>query len=122
MKKLLLLYFLFACNTAFSQKTKNTSGKAYIQPEKYLSFNSLGLLEPQIAIGFGAGTRLSARSEFFTELAYLGRNPMYKYDELTFYHGVRLLAQYRYHFLQQWRPLINLGRITEYQRERRYKN
>jgi hypothetical protein len=122
MKKLLLLYFLLEFNTVFSQKKVNTSdGNEYTQTGKYLSFNPLGLLEPQIAVGFGAGTRTSERSEFFTEIAYLGRNPIYKYDELNYYHGVRFLAQYRYHFLQQWRPLINLGRITEYQRERRRK-
>jgi hypothetical protein len=123
MRNLLLIYFLTLCNTTFSQKIENTSGSnRYIKTGKYLSFNPLGLLEPQIAIGFGAGTRISKRSEFFSEIAYLGRNPIYKYDELVFYHGIRFLAQYRYHFLQQWRPLINLGSITVHQRERRRKS
>ncbi len=123
MQKLLPLYFLLISSTAFCQKeSKAFSSNGYIRFGKYLSFSPLGLIEPQIAVGFGAGNRISNRSEFFSEIAYLGRNPLYKYDELIFYHGARLLAQYRYHFLQQWRPLINLGFITKYQRERRRKN
>lgn len=123
MKRILLLYFFLASNAALSQKIKSTILNNGFKPTgKYLCFNPLGLLEPQITIGFGAGTRITPRSEFFTEVAYLGRNPVYKYDELKFYHGVRLLMQYRYHFLQQWRPIINLGRFTEYQRERRRRN
>ncbi|WP_462253610.1 hypothetical protein [Ferruginibacter sp.] len=123
MKIFLVLLFCIIWSNSFSQERQsNFNSRMYTSPAKYISFNPLGLLEPQTAICMGVGTRFSERSEFFTEIAYLGRNRVYKYHELVFYHGFRFLAQYRYHFLQQWRPIINLGRITEYQRKRRQKN
>lgn len=124
MKKGFLFFsFLVSGIIAFAQKAGSiTNTDQYIQLGKYLSFNPLGLLEPQIAAGLGGGIRMSDRSEFFTELSYVAKHPAYQYDNLNFYHGIRLLAQYRYHFLQQWRPLINFGAITKFQRERRRRN
>ena len=108
--------FINLSGTAQAKKSQKISNDA-ILIGKYLCFNPFGLLESQMAIGAGAGSRFSERSEVFAELSYLGNHPFYKYTTLNFYHGARLLAQYRYHFLQRWKPLINLGRFTKAQRE-----
>jgi hypothetical protein len=79
----------------------------FTRTEKYFSFNPFGLIEPQVAIGIGYGNRFSERSEYFTELSYVGNNYIYG-DLLSSLNGARLLLQYRYHLLQQWKPLFNL--------------
>lgn len=70
---------------------------------KYYSFSPLALAEPYMAIGLGFGNRFTERSEYFTELAYLNKSPFYDVPVQSLY-GMRLILQYRYHFLQQWKP------------------
>ena len=112
---LLLVLFFFKAN---AQQTKRKSTRQHFTAtEKYFSFNPLALAEPKIAIGAGFGNRFSERSEYFTELSYIAKHPFYDMQEKSL-HGFRFLAQYRYHFLQRWRPLINLGNFTRASRER----
>jgi hypothetical protein len=93
----------------------------YSGNEKYFSFNPLALAELQIAISAGFGNRFTERSEYFTELSYIAKHPLYDMPEKRL-HGFRFLAQYRYHFLQRWRPLINLGNFTKRNKERNARN
>ncbi|WP_462219500.1 hypothetical protein [Ferruginibacter sp.] len=118
MKKyfLLLLVLSFFKLNAQQIKGKSTQQR-FTATEKYFSFNPLALAELQVAIGAGFGNRFSERSEYFTELSYIAKHPFYDMPEKSL-HGFRFLAQYRYHFLQRWRPLINLGNFTKASRER----
>jgi hypothetical protein len=100
------LLFL-ACLQSTAQSTGKTSTAfSHTGSEKYFSFNPFGLLEGEMAIGAGFGNRFSERSEYFSELSYLGQNPLYE-EGLASLHGFRLIVQYRYYFLQQWRPVFN---------------
>jgi hypothetical protein len=109
MKKYILLLLAFFCFKINAQQIKSkSSNRRFTAKERYFTFNPLALAEPQIAIGAGFGNRFSERSEYFTELSYIAKHPFYDMQEKSL-HGFRFLAQYRYHFLQQWRPLINLG-------------
>ena len=112
---LLLVLYFFKLN-AQQIKGKSTQQR-FTATEKYFSFNPLALAELQVAIGAGFGNRFSERSEYFTELSYIAKHPFYDMPEKSL-HGFRFLAQYRYHFLQRWRPLINLGNFTKASRER----
>ncbi len=118
MKKCILFILSFGCLNINAQIIK---GKLiehrFTESEKYFSFNPLAFAEPQIAIGAGFGNRFSERSEYFTELSYIAKHPFYDMQEKSL-HGFRFLAQYRYHFLQQWRPLINLGDFSKRNKER----
>jgi hypothetical protein len=120
MKILLLILFVLLHGILPAQFKKNVShgqtGKKYKAIEQYFSFNPFALAEPQLAVGIGFGNRFTERSEYFTELSYVGKQPFYDGLEVNYLHGIRFLAQYRYHFLQQWRPLIDLGKVI---RERR---
>jgi hypothetical protein len=110
---LLLVFFFFKVN---AQQIKNkSSNRRFTATEKYFSFNPFALAEPQIAIGAGFGNRFSERSEYFTELSYIAKHPFYEMQEKSL-HGFRFLAQYRYHFLQKWKPLINLGLMNRQRR------
>ena len=118
MKKYLLLLFCFFSLLIHAQiKFTKTKNNRIVQSEKYLSFNPFGLAEPQLAIGFGFGNRFSSRSEYFSELSYIFKTPFYSYDANDL-RGFRLIAQYRYHFLQQWKPLIDLGMKSNERRAR----
>lgn len=77
--------------------------------EKYFSINPFSPAEPIFAIGPAFGLRTTLRSEYFTELAYISKSPFYDYDNLISLKGARLLLQYRYHFLQRWKPILNYG-------------
>ena len=118
MKKLFFICLCFINLLVNAQLKKNKSIKhRFTESEKYFSFNPLALAEPQIAIGGGFGNRFSERSEYFTELSYVAKHPFYDMPEKSL-HGLRFIAQYRYHFLQQWRPLINLGQRNRERRAR----
>jgi len=110
MKPYIFLFFLLLFFRANAQQVRfKMDEDRFTETEKYFSFNPLALAEPQIAIGAGFGNRFSKRSEYFAELSYVAKQPFYKYTAHKSLHGIRFIAQYRYHFLQQWRPLINLG-------------
>lgn len=118
MKKFLLLLLVLCVFIAEAQRITDWQTKqAFTTSEKYFTFSPLALAEPQIAIGAGFGNRFSERSEYFTELSYIAKHPFYDMEEKSL-HGFRFLAQYRYHFLQRWKPLINLGNFTRLSRER----
>jgi hypothetical protein len=108
MRKVLLIYFC-VCNVLVNaqQKSNNPVARHFGDTEKYFSFNPFGLIEPQVAIGIGYGNRFTERSEYFTELSYAGNNYIYG-NLLSSLHGARLIAQYRYHFLQEWKRIVNL--------------
>ena len=99
---LVFVVCLLCLNLNAQLQTRQT--KLRHQNETYFSFNPFGLLEPQIAVGFGFGKRFSLRSEYFTELSYLNKNPLYN-ENINSFRGIRFLAQYRYHFLQRWESI-----------------
>ena len=109
MKSLLLLFLLVISFVSFSQFNKSKIGNSNDDNEKYFSVNFFSIAEPQFAIGPSFGNRFSERSEYFLELAYVAKTPFYDWRSFERLHGARMILQYRYHFLQQWRPLINLG-------------
>lgn len=118
MKKILFICLCLITLLANAQLKSGTSIKhRFTEREQYFSFNPLALAELQMAVGVGFGNRFSERSEYFTEISYVAKHPFYDMPEKSL-HGLRYIAQYRYHFLQQWRPLINLGQRN---RERRAK-
>src|SRR5882757_484057 len=103
MKQLLLISFLYVALTAAAQQKDTTPGKHVFKgTEKYLSFNPFGFIESQLTIGMGFGNRFSKRSEYFTELSYVTKNPIYK-GYITSLNGAKLITQYRYHILQRWK-------------------
>jgi hypothetical protein len=107
MKKLLLICFCLAnCIVMAQLKQDRRAANRVGEKESYFSFNPFGLIEPQVAIGAGYGNRFTERSEYFTELSYVGNNYIYG-NLLSKLDGARLIMQYRYHFLQQWKPLLN---------------
>jgi hypothetical protein len=108
MKKILVLPFLFLCINIIAQKNKGTKVDVPFTNYSYLSFNPFSIAEPQFALGLGYGNRFTQRSEVFAELSYVAKHPSYHFDYEKL-NGFRFIAEYRYHFLQQWRPIINLG-------------
>jgi hypothetical protein len=50
-----------------------------------------------MAIGAGFSNRFTRRSEYFTELSYLVKNPMYEF--VNSLHGFKVIGQYRYHYV-----------------------
>jgi hypothetical protein len=109
MNKTLFIYFCL-CSFIAKAQEKNDKPKIhkYSGNGKHFSFNPLGLAEPQIALGMGFGNHFSERSEYFAELSYIAKNPLYG-DIIKSLHGMRLITQYRYHFLQPWRPIATWG-------------
>ncbi len=107
------LVFLM-CLTALSLKAQTAKNhfKRFTSRQQYLSINTNGLIEPHMAIGMGMGNRFTERSAYFTELSYLSKTPFFKLDGFQSLHGFRFLAQYRYHLLQRWKPLLDLGIIS----------
>jgi hypothetical protein len=118
MKRLLLLFLLFTSFVSFSQSKQSKIGKGYDEKEKYFSVNFFSIAEPQFAFGPSFGNRFSERSEYFLELAYVAKTPFYDWHSFEKLRGVRMILQYRYHFLQQWRPLINFGNGFRRMREK----
>ncbi len=111
MRIIAILIFCFT-NFTIANAQLNNSKKAknsYAESEKYITFNPLALAEPHMAIGAGFGNRFTERSEYFAEFSYVMK-PIFYDMNITSLNGYRLLTQYRYHFLQRWRPLINLGK------------
>ncbi len=118
MKKIILLPFLLLFITAIAQKTKRIKVDAPFTKYSYLSFNPFSIAEPQLAVGLSYGNRFTERSEMFIEVSYVAKHPSYNFDYEKL-NGFRFIAEYRYHFLQQWKPIINLG---EKIRERKRKS
>jgi hypothetical protein len=108
MKKILLLPMLLFVLDTIAQKNKTEKFQEPFSQYSYLSFNPFSIAEPQLAIGLGYGNRFTERSEAFTELSYVAKHPSYHFDYEKL-NGFRFIAEYRYHFLQQWRPIIYLG-------------
>ncbi len=102
----LLLFFFFLTRAQGILREDRFS-----QEGKYISINPFGFAEPHLAIGAGFGNRFTDRSEYFVELSFVSKHPFYDNRLQNKLHGFRLIGQYRYHFLQRWRPLINLGTV-----------
>lgn len=119
MKNYLFLFLMFISVPVFSQFKKNKLNAGFSEKEKYFSVNFFSIAEPMFAFGPAYGNRFSERSEYFFELAYVAKTPFYDWQDISRLRGARLLAQYRYHFLQQWKPLINFGSANRRRRERR---
>lgn len=109
MKKILtLLFFASVFLTCAAQQVKeNAENAPAFQKHKYLTFNPFGLVEPQMAVGAGFINHFTERSEYFTELSYIFKSPIYTHIEYKV-SGYRLLAQYRYHLFQKGKPLVNI--------------
>lgn len=118
MKQFFFAGMLLISLPLLSQPFHKKSNAGYQGVEKYISLNFLSMAEPHFALGPSAGIRFSERSEVFAEAAYVGRGFTGTYSDLDRLSGARLIFQYRYHFLQQWRPLINLGMRSRSLRER----
>jgi hypothetical protein len=118
MKYYLLFILMGLSLPVFSQVKKNNLHAAFMEKDKYFSINVLSMAEPMFAFGPSFGNRFTERSEYFFEAAYVAKSPFYDWQDISRLHGARLLAQYRYHFLQQWRPLINFGKANRRRRER----
>lgn len=103
MKLIIVFVACFGCLKLSAQLQQNMRLHTF-QKETYFSFNPLGLIEPQIAVGLGFGSRFSSRSEYIGELSYLNKNPLYN-ESINSFKGFRWIAQYRYHFLQNWKYL-----------------
>lgn len=96
MKQSLFLIFMLAQLAVIAQ----TKGKPITHGGgKYFTFNPFGLAEPQMAVGFGFGNHFGNRSEYFSELSYITKTPFYNYEPESL-NGVKLIAQYRYHFFR----------------------
>ena len=111
----LLLLFSFCSygqGPSASPELRNTESQLYI------SFPLTGLAEPHLAIGPSAGYRFSERSEVFLETAYVTSTPFYEWNYAQRIRGFRGILQYRYHFLQQWRPLFHTGSGRRMRRSR----
>lgn len=118
MRSFLLSVCLLFSLPVISQSFNKKPGSGYQGVEKYVSLNFLSVAEPQFTFGPSAGIRFSERSEVFAEAAYVGRGFLYEDQKSLRLNGARLIFQYRYHFLQQWRPLINFGLRNRSMRER----
>ncbi|MGQ0740326.1 MAG: hypothetical protein ACT4OJ_14840 [Bacteroidota bacterium] len=117
-----LLFLIMISGSAFAQFSKNKFGNSFDVKETYFSLNPFSVAEPQFAFGPSFGQRLTERSEYFIEAAYVGKTPFYKNDwqDYNMLRGARFIFQYRYHFLQQWRPLINFGEAFRSRRSRHH--
>lgn len=106
MRTCLFLFILLSSLQAVSQGSEKKKTSRSQDLEKYISMNFFAAAEPQFALGPSFGIRYTERSEFFAEAAYVTRTPFYDNNKLTRLNGARFIIQYRYHFLQQWRPLF----------------
>ncbi len=104
-----LLFVCFLLSVVLTRAQGIFREDRFSNQEKYISFNPFGLAEPHLAIGAGFGNRFTDRSEYFAELCYVLKHPFYDNNLQNQLHGFRFIGQYRYHFLQRWRPIINLG-------------
>lgn len=118
MRSKLLFLFILPASQALSQQGTELFRRTGFEKERYISVNVLSLAEPQLAFGPSFGYRFTERSEFFLEAAFVTRSPFYNWQDADRLSGLRAIAQYRYHFLQQWRPLFNLGGRRRLQRSR----
>lgn len=75
--------------------SKETLTKKSFTPTQYISFNPLGLAEPQMALGIGYGTWFSRKSEIFTEASYILNQ--WFYNDRPDFTGMRIIGQYKYH-------------------------
>lgn len=108
MKQILLPVLLLFSSYVFSQDNTLVLKKIEFEKEKYVSANFLSMAEPQFTFGPSFGYRFTERSEVFAEAAWITKSPFYNdWQGVEKMNGARLLFQYRYHFLQQWRPLLN---------------
>lgn len=115
-------YLPFLVLFAFNTSTKGQgpfNELVFRGEEKYVTFNPFALGEPHIAIGAGFGNRFTQRSACFAELSYVAKHPFYDNNLQNKLRGFRFITQYRYHFLQRWRPLINLGTAIRNRNARR---
>lgn len=118
MREYVLSFLVLISFSSFSQNIKKKIGNGYEDKEKYISVNFFSIAEPQFAFGPSFGNRFTERSEYFIELSYVTKTPFYDWKDFERLRGARIIAQYRYHFLQQWRPLINFGAANRRRRER----
>lgn len=109
--RLLCLFFLLQLHAHAQLRSLKLLNISNGGNGKYFSFNPFALAEPHLAAGIGFGNHFTDRSEYFTELSYIGKQFFYDNPTPSSLHGVRWIAQYRYHFLQTWRPLFNTGRV-----------
>lgn len=107
------MIFLFAPILSKAQSGEKNTNDDF--KETYFSFAPLAVLEPHLTLGASFGQRLTNRSEYFAELSYVAKTFIYnqrgRQSNAYSYklNGARMIVQYRYHFLQRWRPIINLG-------------
>lgn len=114
-EKFCIICFIISYPELLTAQTKK--GETTVK-EKYISFNIPALAEPHLAIGPSAGIRVTDRSELFTEAAFVTLSPFnYVFNaDIDKLRGARLILQYRYHFLQQWRPLFNIKSASKQHR------
>lgn len=80
--------------------------KSRSESQLYVSMNLLSAAEPQLPLGASFGARLTDRTELFTEASYVTLSPFWDQKTPDRLRGARLILQYRYHFLQQWKPIF----------------
>ena len=97
MRTLVLLLSIVTCLQLSAQQIISDPREEKFHSERYVSLNPFSFLEGEMAIGAGFSNRFSRRSEYFTELSYLVKNPMYEFVNAL--HGFRVIGQYRYHYL-----------------------
>lgn len=113
-----LIICLLSPLIGMAQFNKEGIKKGFDEREIYVSLNPFSIAEPQFAFGPSAGIRYSERSEVFAEAAWVTRSPFYEDNDYLRLRGARFLFQYRYHFLQEWRPLFPFGSMRRKIRER----
>jgi hypothetical protein len=96
MRIVVLILSLAVCMHLNAQSRSTEYLDTSFHKQKYLSFNPFSLVEGTLAIGAGFGNHFSRRSEYFSELSYLAKSPLYPYY-VTSLNGFRFIAQYRYH-------------------------
>lgn len=96
MKKCCLIISLFLSSTVASTAQNKTKKSSLSRQQQAITFNSLGLAEPQAAVGLGFTKMFAPRSSYFTELSYIFKSPFYQ-EAYPVTGGYRWLLQYRYH-------------------------
>jgi hypothetical protein len=112
MKIIFPFIFIIFDYTSYAQRSINKFvNSQFNTSEKYLTFNPLGIVEPQMAIGIGFSNKFTERSAYFVELSYI-KNTVFYNTDVEKLNGFRFLAQYRYHFLQNSKQSkINIRRL-----------
>lgn len=120
MKPVFLFIFFTFSFSCFSQSIEDNIISEFQGKEKYFSMNFFSMAEPQFALGPSFGARISERSEFFAEAAYVAKSPFYNnsWNDVEKLTGARVIIQYRYHFLQQWKPWFNFRKKSKLLRSR----